>query len=148
MICLVGGLAAAAVAVLTLRTCVMLVRVQGNSMAPTYHDGERLLVNRLPRSRWAAGDVVVFRLPDQLSEPASTDRFAFLVKRVAAASGDTVPVDVLTHAPGQTVPPRALVVRGDNPTSLDSRRLGYVWTSAVVGTVVCRWAPNRRRLPT
>ena len=105
----------------------LLVTVVGNSMSPTYHDGQRLLVRR---GRYAAGDVVMFRAPD-------TVRFdvAWLVKRAVALAGDPVPPDMTASVGAATVPPGHLVVRSDAAGGLDSRRLGFIDSHDVIGAV-------------
>ncbi len=62
------------------------VRVNGNSMNPTLHDGQYLV--RFKRStNYQRGDVVVFRPPKELQTRAS--RF---IKRLIALSGDSVSI--------------------------------------------------------
>jgi signal peptidase I len=124
-----------------------MVRVQGHSMDPTFHNGQWLLVRRMnwPSPPLRVGEVVVFRLDDDL-----------LVKRVAALGGDALPVretTLVTHPshrrPGEwerqlvttagQVPPRQIYVLGDNsPVSDDSRDFGSVPVSALIGRVL-RW---------
>jgi nickel-type superoxide dismutase maturation protease len=94
--------------------------VQDTSMQPCLRPGDRLLV-----WQWAArpkpGDVVVFRDPER--------QLSYAVKRVAslAANGD-------------------LIVRGDNANvSRDSRAFGPVPRRLVVGRVVYRYLPAKRR---
>jgi signal peptidase I len=103
------------------------VVVTGNSMAPSFHDGQRLLVTRRDTARpLAVGDVVVFSVPH-------AGDLALRIKRVAAIAGEPVPawVDRL----GSIVPPAHLVVAGDNPVSQDSRQLGFVPETAVIAVV-------------
>ncbi|MEA2684934.1 MAG: hypothetical protein QOE93_129 [Actinomycetota bacterium] len=105
---------AAAVMVRRLRR----VEVDGDSMLPTLHPGDRLLVVRGPRAR--PGDLVT--LPD----PRQPSRI--VVKRVAGVTGGTV------------------VVRGDNPdASTDSRTFGPVPAGAITGRVVYRYHPEHGR---
>ncbi|GLY53082.1 S26 family signal peptidase [Lentzea sp. NBRC 102530] len=101
------------------------VTVRGNSMAPTLHDGQRLLARKLfrrPRRR----EVIVFRVPD----PELPHR----VKRVAAVAGDPVP-DWLPLPGVEQVPDGFVVVVGDNPRSQDSRQLGLVDCKDVVASL-------------
>lgn len=108
--------------------------VAGRSMNPTYDDGERLLVRRGSR-RAARGSVVVFRTPDQIG----ARDVSWLVKRVVAVPGDPVPPDVRPVTGGTDVVPRGrLVVRGDNPHSVDSRRFGFVPVADVLGVAARR----------
>jgi nickel-type superoxide dismutase maturation protease len=94
------------------------VVVVGDSMRPTLEPGDRLLVRR--GSPVAAGDVVA------VCDPRRPERV--MVKRVASTSADGVRV------------------LGDNAAaSTDSRLLGPVPPTAVVGRVVYRYAPASRR---
>lgn len=123
-----------------------LVRVQGHSMDPTYHEGQWLLVRRMdwPSPPLRVGDVVVFRMDKDL-----------LVKRIGALGGQEIPnresmvvvrrshrrpgpwdEQVVTEGPGR-VPKGELYVLGDNPpVSDDSRSFGSVPVSALVGRVI------------
>ncbi|GAB3987610.1 S26 family signal peptidase [Actinoallomurus acanthiterrae] len=124
---------AAVIVLRSLQARLALVRVVGSSMAPTFADGDRLLVRRTVRPR--RGDVVVFRNPAKKREPDPP----WLVKRVSAVPGDQVPEEVLAAvgaAPGAVVPLDRLVVRGDAERSLDSRQLGYISAATVLGTVL------------
>lgn len=91
-------------------------RVEGDSMAPAYLSGDRLVVNRLaylvrgPRP----GDVVVLRDPEVPGR--------LLLKRVAAVEDGRY------------------VVLGDNPAgSRDSRRFGTVRRRDIVGKALLRY---------
>jgi signal peptidase I len=130
----VGVIAGAAAALAWARRRYLLVTVVGRSMAPAYHDGQRLLVRR---GRYAVGDVVMFRAPGpvQFSVP-------WLVKRVAALPGDSIPPDIATACGPGTVPPGRLVVLSDAPDGLDSRQLGFIDSQDVTGKVC--W-PGRPR---
>jgi signal peptidase I len=103
----------------------MLITVRGTSMAPTYRNGERLIVRR---GGYAAGDVVLFRAP-------APHRVQWLVKRAVAVGGDPVPADLLARAGVSVVPPGRLLVRSDAPDGLDSRHLGLIDGRDVVGVV-------------
>ena len=90
------------------------LEVTGNSMSPTYREGERLTALRRWR-RIRPGDVVAVRDPRH--------RNRFLLKRCVARHG------------------RRLDVRGDNPgASTDSREFGWVATRDVLYIVI---APRR-----
>jgi signal peptidase I len=120
-----------------LRSRVALIRVTGSSMAPTFTDGDRLLVRRTTRVR--RGDAVVFRNPLPFGD--GDDALAWLVKRVSALPGDPVPPDVrdIVGAPdGGLVPSGSLIVRGDAARTQDSRHFGYVPESSLLGVVLTR----------
>ena len=90
--------------------------VHGDSMEPTYHAGNRLLVNRLAyrRTAPAIGDVVVLRDPERAGR--------YLLKRVAAMPANEPPAG------------GAVYVLGDNHEgSRDSRHFGPVPRSAIIG---------------
>jgi nickel-type superoxide dismutase maturation protease len=92
--------------------------VEGRSMAPTLLPGDRVLVLRSRRLK--VGDLVA--VPDPRGERR------LLIKRITAIHGGL------------------LELRGDNPdASTDSRDFGDVPTRRVLGRVVRRYAPSRRR---
>jgi signal peptidase I len=103
--------------VLALRRWLCVVSVSGESMAPAYRNGDRLLVVR-SRRRARIGSVVVF------APPAGFTDLPWLVKRVVG--------------PNEDLRPRQLIVRGDAAVSLDSRQFGPVDRAAVIGVVVRR----------
>lgn len=134
--------------------------VDGPSMLPTLHSGERLLVDKLTyRFRDPVrGEIVVFRYP---SDPSH-----FFIKRVIGLPGDQI-----TIASGQVyvngrrlaesyvnsltlggrssyeVPPDSYFVLGDNRNnSQDSRSpyVGYVPRSHIVGRALLRYWPLDR----
>jgi signal peptidase I len=135
----------------------LITTVDGPSMEPTLHSGDRLLVRRTRRVR--AGQIVVVRIQPPTLDAPPPDAPApdeetpvmrvhpdglLLVKRAIAVAGDPVPVDrvpCLRETRKTTVPPGALVVLGDNaPTSWDSRDYGFVPADRFIGVAV-------RRLP-
>lgn len=94
------------------------VRIIGPSMAPALRNGEVYLARRGARVR--VGDVVVLRHPQRPE--------LLTVKRVARGEAG------------------GWWVEGDNPReSTDSREFGLVAPTAVVGRIVVRLAPLRRR---
>ena len=79
------------IAVLVIVFIIQPVKVEGTSMLPRLHDGERIFVNKLiyyDEFNWAPkvdrGDIVVFWFPD---EPTKS-----YIKRVIGLPGDTVEV--------------------------------------------------------
>lgn len=133
-------------AVLVLRGRFVAVLVHGDSMVPTLHPGERVLVRRVPLRRVRRGQVVVLAPPPDL--PPDPDNPPWMVKRLVALPGDPVPRDLraLWDQAGQAgqagqaaerVPPGRFVVLGDNTArSFDSRRAGYFPADALLGVVV------------
>ena len=132
-------------------------RVDGQSMAPTLHHRDRLVVNKLLYriDRPQPGDVVM------MLYPADPDKL--FVKRYIAGEGDTVrivngevfvnenPLADVYVAPEhrshddwgpEVVPPGFCFVLGDNRSnSSDSRVFGFVPRKYVVGKVQFRWWP-------
>ncbi len=137
---LVAGFAVlAAVLATTLRVTV----VQGESMLPTYSDGQLVLVNRLAYAAGAPrrGDVILLRRGNEV-----------LIKRVGYLAGDHIdgtiargfaPVTDFFDKPAKgpadslMVPRGVLVVLGDNPAnSEDSRAFGPIPLADVLGRVI------------
>ncbi|GGQ25814.1 signal peptidase I [Actinomadura coerulea] len=131
---LAAGALTAAGLVLAARRGLLLTTVDGTSMEPALSSGDRILVRRTRRVR--RGQVALLRPPGR---PSTT----LLLKRAVAVPGDHVPggwadPDV-ARIGGAPVPPRTLVVLGDNrPASWDSRHYGYVPRHRVVGVMLCR----------
>jgi signal peptidase I len=124
---------AVVVAVAVLRARLVRVTVQGDSMAPTLRNGDRVLVRRTRLEALNRGDLVVFRRP---REPARS----WMVKRVLAAPGDPMPRAELPNLwsyRDAVVPEDHLVVLGDNASvSYDSRQFGFIHGAAVLGVVI------------
>ena len=152
---LIAGLLFVGVNLITAR-----IRVEGNSMEPSLHDAEFVVVNRLAY-RWAEpsrGDIVVFRFPLDLQR-----RF---IKRIIGLPGDTIRVEAgQVYVNGQpldepyvkanpsrphlggppycgyaygceptVVPPQSYFVMGDNrDNSQDSRYWGFVKRDKIKG---------------
>ena len=142
------------------------VKVEGTSMLPYLHDGERIFVNKLiyyDDFRWAPkiyrGDIVVFWFPEDPSKS--------YIKRVIGLPGDTVEVhdgqvrvngrDLdesyldphlnMSHAnkPPTYVKPGYYFVMGDNrANSLDSRIIGPIPAQNLIGRVWVRGWPFTR----
>jgi signal peptidase I len=150
-------LSAAVYAVLIVTFVVQVARVEGQSMAPTLEDQDRLLVNKLayrigePRR----GDIVMLYYP--LNPEKS------FVKRVIAEEGDTVrildgqvyvndiplrddyvPAEYRSHDDWgpQVIPEGYYFVMGDHRNnSSDSRHWGMVPKKYIIGKIQVRWWP-------
>ena len=97
----------------------LLLRIEGQSMLPTLHAGDRVLVKPLQKNlgQLQPGMVVVSWHPNK---PGLR-----LVKRLAACSAD------------------GLTLMGDNPAaSTDSRQLGIIPAALLIGVVVGRLQPR------
>jgi signal peptidase I len=132
----IAALSAGFVTAAWARRRLILITVRGDSMAPTYRNGQRLLVRR---GRYRAGEVVVFRPPPS---PQVYD-VDWLVKRAVAVAGDPVPADLGERTELAVVPAGRLLVRSDAPDGLDSRRLGLIDNRDVLGVV--RYPRTRSR---
>ncbi|MEM8981387.1 MAG: S24/S26 family peptidase [Pseudomonadota bacterium] len=93
-----------------------LVRVRGNSMQPSFNDGDVCLAVPLPRRFLGSGTVVL------LDHPA----LGLLIKRVD------------THGAN------GVTVRGDNPRHDVGVQLGTLPWPQIVGRVVWSWSKQRR----
>ncbi|MEV4369548.1 S26 family signal peptidase [Nonomuraea sp. NPDC049637] len=133
------------------RRRLVVVRISGASMLPTYRTGDRVLVRRTTGAGVRRGQVVVLQtLPPggewrtgPLPAPGAATWF---IKRAVAVPGDPVPPEVAGRvgaSPGDTVPAGRLVVLGDGPVSEDSRVWGYVPFDRVLGVVVRAMSPVR-----
>ena len=95
--------------------------VQGNSMYPTLHSGDRVIYNRRTAD-YKAGDVIVLKRPDG-------EEF---VKRIVAVAGDTVNIQN-----GKVYVNGEEEILGDNrEVSEDSRMFGAVSLDDVKGKIV------------
>jgi signal peptidase I len=148
---------AAVYAVLIVTFGFQVARVEGQSMAPTLEDQDRLIVNKLeyrigePRR----GDIVMLYYP--------VDPNKSFVKRVIAEEGDQVrivdgqvyvndvplnddyvPAEYRSHDDWgpKVIPPGYYFVMGDHRNnSSDSRHWGYVPKKYIIGKVQIRWWP-------
>ena len=136
---------------------VQLARVEGQSMAPTLENQDRLVVDRLSYKigKPTPGDIVMFHVP---VAPAR-----LFVKRIIAQEGDMVRIvdgrvyrnDVLlddSFVPAEyrghgdwgpaVIPEGQYFVMGDHRTnSWDSRDWGFVPKKYITGKVQARWWP-------
>lgn len=135
------ALAAVGVGVGVARTALLMIKVEGASMAPTLRPGDTVLtIRRTLRPSVRRGDVVVCRRPDGM--PGSDP---YLIKRVVAVAGDPIPDDRADA--GETISAGRVYVQGDGDRSLDSRVFGAIPVDHVVGHVVARLAQARGRRP-
>jgi signal peptidase I len=143
--------------------------VKGNSMFPTYHDGEYMLINKLVYrlSEPKRGEVIVFNAPDN-------ERYDY-IKRIIGMPGDKIKItqnklyvngqminentylssDVIT-SPGYylrenqeiVIPPNNYFVMGDNRTnSSDSRDFGPLPKQKIVGmSWLMYWPMSKLRI--
>jgi signal peptidase I len=139
------------------------VKVEGTSMLPRLHDGERIFVNKLIYYGWPQlqrGDIVVFWFPDDPSKS--------YIKRVIGLPGETVEVregriyirsggreqlleepyiDPQRNLSRQTLAPKEVkphyyFVMGDNrDASSDSRIWGLVPEKYIYGKALFRYWP-------
>jgi signal peptidase I len=132
------------------------VRVSSNSMSPTYHSGNQVVVQKFgarahhPHRR----DVIAFHVPGS-SE--------LVIKRVVAVAGDSVGIadgvltvngkllhesfvdynlmDATYFGPVQVAPGTVFVMGDNRSDSVDSRTFGPVPVNDIVGRVVLRIWP-------
>lgn len=112
--------------------------VAGESMAPTFRHGDRVLIRRTSAGALRRGDVVMIAMATSRHE----SRQKWIIKRVAALPGDLIPAEVpRSPRTRDRVPAGMLLVLGDNPDfSIDSREFGYVPANGVFGRVTRRLA--------
>ncbi|HEU5470942.1 MAG TPA: S26 family signal peptidase [Actinophytocola sp.] len=133
------ALASAGAAVGIARVALLVIRVDGTSMLPTFRPGEAVLtLRRRIRPAVRRGDIVVCRRPDARPGPHS-----YLIKRVVAVAGDPIPDDYdpppgTGPAAGTIIAAGRVYVRGDNDRSYDSRAFGPIPLDNVIGHVVAR----------
>jgi signal peptidase I len=134
-------------------------RVEGQSMAPTLADHDRLIVNKAAYLSWIGeprvGDIVMLYYPNNPEKA--------YVKRVIAGEGDSVrivagkvyrndalmddsfvPAEYLSHDDWgpEVVPEGYYFVMGDNRNhSSDSRHWRFVPKKYIIGKVQLRWWP-------
>ncbi|MGB5973521.1 MAG: signal peptidase I, partial [Nodosilinea sp.] len=156
-------LAIALAIALTVRVLIAEPRyIPSNSMDPTLHIGDRLLVDKVSY-RWQAprrGDVVVFAPPPELTRLGYKTRQAF-IKRVVGEPGQTIEVaqgqvvidgqplqeSYILEPPAYTlapvvVPPGQVFVMGDNRNdSNDSHVWGGLPQQNIIGRARFRFWP-------
>lgn len=137
------------------------IRVSGNSMYPTFKNGNMVIVKK--RRKYKRGDIVVFKIDkDGDGSSICTKKEMYLIKRVIGVEGDKIQLkkgDVYVnnellsenyinskvkrcHTSGEKrkyeVPKGMIFVMGDNRgASMDSRhrKIGYIELENVVGKV-------------
>ncbi|SFO92515.1 signal peptidase I [Actinomadura madurae] len=155
-----AALAGTAALIAWLRRRYVVIDVDGPSMQPTLHEGDRVLVRRRPLGHVRAGDIVVVKKAARhraarrpgiaaLARPRVSGRLSrhrWVIKRAAGVPGDPVSAAMaatVSVAADVTVPDGRLLVLGDNPDrSLDSRHYGYLSGDGVLGVVVRRLEPR------
>jgi len=148
----------------------------GASMEPTMTVGDKVIINKLIY-RWQKpkrGDIIALKMPENVEIPKNIpkDKFSFLCKRIAAAGGDSIrvelgqiflitdqekipdPNDLYKHQDvGDSfgvhypyiVPENHYFVLGDNlQNSTDSRNFGSISKDMIIGKVVRIYWPLSR----
>jgi signal peptidase I len=136
--------AAVSVGLLGLRSRYAVVRVRGNSMLPTLRPGDRLIARHGAHGPLRVGMIIVVIRPtaplmrhdgSPMEPRPSTPHW--VIKRVAALPGDSVPDSMQAQAGGATVvPEKMLLVSADNPRGSDSRIWGFIDMDRVFGPVI------------
>lgn len=124
---------------LGVRTCLVMVTVYGQSMAPTLAQGDRVLaLRRFPRTWIRTGRIVLVNpCGQERTGRAGWEAVCLQIKRVVAMEGETV-----TASAGEVrrIPPQHLFVCGDNREhSIDSRIWGPLPLCSVSGLLLLRW---------
>jgi signal peptidase I len=154
---LAASLAIALILMWLLRHFLIVVVVEGMSMAPTLQHGDRVLAICHWPAKWVHKEDIVLLRPWLIPSPeASSLEIKFYIKRIVGLGGETftascckVPtIDHLdqTTTNGQQsrqrtwhIPPRSVFVCGDNgPESIDSRHWGSVPIESILGIVVMK----------
>ncbi len=111
------------------------VVVKGESMEPTFHSGEWLMVSK---AYWLVGDVA----KNDIVVVKNHETGDTIIKRIYAVAGDTVDFynvpDTWSLAHGEyKVPENQVYILGDNrPVSEDSRTFGPVDRTDILGKVI------------
>jgi signal peptidase I len=133
------GLAGLALLAVRLRATYLVIRVRGDSMAPTLHHGDRLLSRRADLAALRNGQIAVVSSP----HPTGSE---FLIKRVAALPGDPVPEQVRRVVADDVVPAGRFVLIGDNTeVSFDSREHGFFHADDLHAVTVRKLEPHDGR---
>ncbi len=145
----------AAILLLVLFFCCWPIRLCGDSMQPSYNDGDLVLFSRLAGKilGYHVGDVVLFH-----NEAAGTD--TAIIKRIVAVQGDHIQIlpeglfingqrleepyitENTTGIVDMIVPPNSVFVLGDHRShSFDSRNMGAIALEHIEGKVLMRLFP-------
>ncbi len=131
------------------------VRVDGSSMEPTFHNGEFIIVNKLPYKFGSPqrGDVIVFHPPRDPEEEYIKRVIGTPRDKIEVAGGqvyvngqpiqETYITAQPTYSGSWSVPENAILVLGDNRNnSSDSHNWGPVLLNEVIGkAVLVYWPP-------
>lgn len=140
--------------------------IPSDSMEPTLHKGDRVLVNKLSYKLHDVhrGDVIVFKRPERAQSSNPDDDIEDLIKRVIGLPGDTIetvdgviyindeplpepylPPNTKSDSPPvtrQVIPDDQYFVMGDNRgNSQDSRWFGPIDEGLIVGRAFVRIYP-------
>lgn len=131
------------------------VTIEGDSMKPTFLDGDKVVTSRIltMTGKYKTGDIVVFHMIDEYGQRD-------VIKRVIGVEGDKIEIKggsvyrngvaileeyIQESTEGEvslTVPEGGIFVLGDNRShSYDSRDMGIISESELKGKVVLRWYP-------
>jgi signal peptidase I len=138
------ALAVITVTLLTLRWLFSVVTVRGTSMEPELAEGDQLLARRCGVRQLRRGQLVVFSEPGLpfCQRPAwltGARQGLWVIKRVAAVPGDSIPETMRSAVGGlAVVPPRSILVLGNAPDSRDSRQWGFVTSEHILGVARAR----------
>lgn len=140
--------------------------IPSDSMEPTLHEGDRVLVNKLSYKLHDVhrGDIIVFKRPERAQSDTPEDDIEDLIKRVIGLPGDTIetvdgviyindkplpepylPPNTRSDQPPvtrQEIPDGQYFVMGDNRSnSQDSRWFGPIDEDLIVGRAFVRIYP-------
>ncbi len=161
-----GLVAIALVLAFLIRTFIAEPRyIPSDSMVPTLHTGDRLLVEKVSYifNPPHLGDIIVFQPPEELQRKGYPKDQAF-IKRVIGEPGEIIRVnagkvyingeslqeDYIAEPPNQPFPPvvvpeNEFFVMGDNRNdSNDSRYWGFLPRKNIIGRAIFRFWPLNR----